>query len=118
MSLMSVEVRAVPWVSLLRKDPNPLNLVKNKLGSLEKVGSVANALLTDPQAFEKDYYPEMEEVIRHTPLMEYNTWWHCRYNFINPDEPGQYPSICSFPGHWKQMRGILTVETGNNEGNE
>ena len=86
--------------------PHKLGLIQ--IESMEKVGAVANALLTDPQAFEKHYSPEMEEVIRHTPLMEHNEWWYRRYNLNAPEEFGQYPFICTFPGHWKIMKGILT----------
>ncbi|MFN7768434.1 MAG: hypothetical protein ACK5UC_14625 [Planctomycetaceae bacterium] len=26
-----------------------------------------------------------------------------------PDAPGKYPFLCSFPGHWMAMNGVLTV---------
>lgn len=26
-----------------------------------------------------------------------------------PDEPSDYPYLCTFPGHWGVMRGILRV---------
>lgn len=30
--------------------------------------------------------------------------------FQAPSEPGEYPYLCSFPGHFGQMNGIMTVE--------
>ena len=30
--------------------------------------------------------------------------------FDAPTEPGEYPFVCSFPGHWMTMRGVLRVE--------
>jgi azurin len=30
--------------------------------------------------------------------------------FTAPTTPGEYPFVCSFPGHWVTMRGILRVE--------
>ena len=33
-----------------------------------------------------------------------------RLEFRAPDEAGEYPFICSFPGHWRVMTGILTVK--------
>jgi len=30
--------------------------------------------------------------------------------FTAPTEPGQYPYICTVPGHWRIMNGIMTVE--------
>ena len=30
--------------------------------------------------------------------------------FDAPTEPGEYPFVCSFPGHWVTMRGVLRIE--------
>ena len=30
--------------------------------------------------------------------------------FTAPAAPGSYPYICTFPGHWRIMRGVLVVE--------
>jgi azurin len=30
--------------------------------------------------------------------------------FQAPSEPGEYPFMCSFPGHFGQMNGIMVVE--------
>ena len=29
--------------------------------------------------------------------------------FTAPAEPGDYPYICTFPGHWRLMNGVLHV---------
>ena len=29
--------------------------------------------------------------------------------FQAPTEPGDYPYLCTFPGHWTIMKGILVV---------
>ena len=29
---------------------------------------------------------------------------------IAPAEPGEYPFVCSFPGHWATMRGVLRID--------
>jgi azurin len=29
--------------------------------------------------------------------------------FFAPDEPGDYPYICTFPGHWRVMKGVMKV---------
>jgi hypothetical protein len=31
-------------------------------------------------------------------------------SFTAPAKPGRYPFICSFPGHWRVMKGVLIVE--------
>jgi azurin len=30
--------------------------------------------------------------------------------FTVPQQPGRYPFLCTFPGHWKLMNGLLIVE--------
>ena len=30
--------------------------------------------------------------------------------FNAPKKPGEYPYMCTFPGHWTIMKGILTVK--------
>jgi azurin len=30
--------------------------------------------------------------------------------FTAPKTPGRYPFLCTFPGHWRLMRGELIVE--------
>jgi azurin len=29
--------------------------------------------------------------------------------FKAPEEPGEYPYVCTFPGHWRVMNGIMHV---------
>ena len=31
-------------------------------------------------------------------------------HFRAPAEAGAYPYICTFPGHWQAMQGVLVVE--------
>jgi uncharacterized protein len=30
--------------------------------------------------------------------------------FVAPEEPGDYPYVCTFPGHWRVMNGLMKVE--------
>ena len=29
--------------------------------------------------------------------------------FVAPTEPGEYPYLCTYPGHWVIMRGVMVV---------
>jgi azurin len=31
------------------------------------------------------------------------------FQFRAPVQPGQYPYVCTFPGHWRMMNGTLNV---------
>ena len=30
--------------------------------------------------------------------------------FTAPSKPGEYPYICTFPGHWRIMQGVMIVK--------
>ena len=32
-----------------------------------------------------------------------------RLSFTAPKEPGEYPFVCTFPGHWVRMYGVMLV---------
>ena len=88
--------------------PQPHNLLVIKPGTLFKVGALANAMLTDPKAMEKDYIPESPDILWHTKLIPVGQ--SATLDFTAPAEPGDYPYICTFPGHWMLMQGVMKVE--------
>ena len=88
--------------------PQPHNLLVLKPGTIQKVGALANAMLTDPNAMAKDYIPESADILYHTKLVQPGTAQ--TLEFTAPSEPGDYPYICTFPGHWLLMQGKMTVE--------
>ena len=32
-----------------------------------------------------------------------------RLDFVAPKEPGDYGYVCTFPGHWRLMQGVMKV---------
>ncbi|SHF90896.1 putative membrane-bound dehydrogenase domain-containing protein [Arenibacter palladensis] len=83
------------------------NLVITKVGEKEKVGMAADKLAMDPNGAEKNYVPEMPEVLFATAII--NPEEKVVLKFIAPEEPGDYPFICTFPGHWRIMQGVMKV---------
>jgi azurin len=88
--------------------PQPHNLLIVKPGTLMKVGALANAMLTDPQAMTKNYVPDSPDILHHTPLIQPGQ--SGSLEFTAPAEPGDYPYLCTFPGHWMIMQGTMKVE--------
>ena len=84
------------------------NLLIVKPGTLEKVGEAADAMLRDPKAAEKHYVPEIPEVLFSTDMVDPGEVFSL--NFTAPETPGNYPFVCTFPGHWRMMNGIMVVE--------
>jgi len=84
------------------------NLLIGKPGTLNKIGAAADAMLSDPKASEKHYVPQIPEVLFSTPLVDPGDVYSLE--FTAPKEPGKYPFVCTFPGHWRMMSGIMIVE--------
>ncbi len=88
-------------------DLMPHNFVVAQPGSLEALGTLAEATATQPGALERDYVPPSNKVLlksrllqpRHTQKLE----------FTAPKQPGVYPYVCTYPGHWRRMYGALYV---------
>lgn len=86
----------------------PHNFVLLKPGKIDAVGTLATAMITDPKALEKNYIPDQTtDILAHTPLVQPGE--SVTIEFTLPVEPGDYPFLCTFPGHWLQMRGTFHV---------
>jgi azurin/sugar phosphate isomerase/epimerase len=112
MTYAQKELRAKPGerLSLTFENPDamPHNWVLIKPGSLERVGALANKIITEPDAVSRHYVPESPDILCHTRILDPQK--RTTVNFNAPDKPGRYPYICTFPGHWMLMRGELIVE--------
>lgn len=97
---------ALAW-KLRNTDVMPHNLVLVKPGSAKVVGEASFKMLNDPKAGEKNYVPKSSEVIAFIPVIDPET--EHVLHFRAPKEPGDYPYMCTFPGHWQAMRGVLKV---------
>ena len=84
------------------------NLIIVKPGTKEKVGAAADKMAMDPKGEELSYIPKMDEVLFATDLI--NPEQKVSLKFIVPSDPGAYPFICTFPGHWRIMQGVMIVE--------
>lgn len=81
------------------------NLVMVKPGAADEVGLAA--LTMGAKGFEKAYVPDSDKVLFATRLIENNQ--QQVIEFVAPNEPGDYPYVCTFPGHHIMMRGIMKV---------
>lgn len=83
------------------------NLLILKPGSKERVGAAADKLAQVPEGVSMQYIPAIPDVLFATPLI--NPEQKFSLKFRVPDIPGDYPFICSYPGHWRIMNGMLKV---------
>ena len=83
------------------------NLLITRIGALETVGKAADKLAADPQGADRQYVPDIPEVLFFTKLV--NPQQTVSLKFTAPDKAGDYPFVCTFPGHWSIMNGTMKV---------
>jgi azurin len=106
----TISVKAGQQITLHFSNPDFMqhNFLLLQPGSLEKVGAAADALARDPKGAEQNYVPKMKEVIIATKLV--NPEGRETLVFKAPSKPGKYPFVCTVPGHWRLMNGIMIVQ--------
>ena len=92
----------------MNPDVVPHNWVLAKPGTLAAVGTLADALIADPEAVARHYVPKTDDVVAYTDITDPGK--QQTIQFTVPDVIGRYPFLCTFPGHWKLMNGVLVVE--------
>ena len=94
-------------IELVNKDEMPHNLLVTKQGALETVSLAAEAMAAAPDAFARSFIPKTPEVLFAIRLLQPGETIQAR--FKAPSDPGNYPFVCTFPGHWRTMNGIVEV---------
>lgn len=102
-------VKAGSKVKIVLENPDFMqhNLLIIKPGSLEKVGKAADEVAMQTNGAELQYIPDIPEVLFSTPLV--NPEDKTELVFTVPEQTGDYPFVCTFPGHWRIMNGVMTV---------
>ena len=88
-------------------DLMPHNFVIVQPGTLEEVGTLAEATGTQPGAAERHYVPASPKIILKSRLLQPRD--SQKLAFTAPAKPGIYPYVCTYPGHWRRMFGALYV---------
>ena len=83
------------------------NFVVGAPGSLDQLGAAADAMLTSGDAVAQQYVPQGAPIVFASPLVDPGQT--ITVQFRAPTQAGAYPFVCTFPGHWRLMNGILTV---------
>ena len=109
-SLKSFRARPGEAIRLQFANPDvvPHNWVLIRPGTLARVGGLANKIIAEPDAASRQYVPRTDDVLAYTDVTGPGD--HGSISFRAPDEPGRYPYLCTFPGHWMVMNGEMIVE--------
>ena len=94
-------------VVLENEDAMPHNFVITAPGAMQEVAVAAGQMQppTDPGA--RAYVPDTPKVLEALTLVQPDE--SASFNFTAPTTPGQYDYVCTFPGHWVRMYGVMLV---------
>ncbi|MDP6443973.1 MAG: PA14 domain-containing protein, partial [Pirellulaceae bacterium] len=88
-------------------DAMPHNFAITQPGALTEVGELAEATGNDPDAMARHYIPKSSRIMLASRLLQPGE--SQALSFEAPKEPGVYPFVCTYPGHWRRMYGALYV---------
>ena len=95
-------------LTFINPDVVPHNWVLIKPGTLPKVGDLVNKIIAQPDAVARHYVPETDDVLAYTDMVYPQD--QMSIYFRAPKAKGNYPYLCTFPGHWMVMNGVMVVE--------
>lgn len=103
----AITVRAGTKIKLTFKNSDDMlhNVVITAPGAADEVGSAA--LKMGLKGERLSYVPAMPKVLFHTLILQPGQ--SDTIYFTAPSKPGDYPYVCTYPGHYLVMRGILKV---------
>jgi putative heme-binding domain-containing protein len=97
-----------PVVVLLENDDiMPHNMLIAAPGALAEIGMAAERMATRADGIAKHFIPNNPKVLQSTRMLQPREAF--RLEFVAPSKPGDYPYVCTFPGHWRLMNGIMRV---------
>ncbi len=94
-------------VVLENADLMPHNFVVTQIGAMEEIGQLAETQATQPGAAERAYVPNSTKVLVKSRLVQPRETE--KISFVAPSQPGVYPYVCTYPGHWRRMYGAMYV---------
>lgn len=105
--LIAVEAGKPVEFVLENTDLMPHNFVIVRPGALEEIGQLAEANAQKPGFAEQQYIPRSPKILAKSKLLLPRG--SEKVSFQVPKEPGVYPFVCTYPGHWRRMHGALYV---------
>ncbi len=105
----SFEVKPGKKLKIVFQNPDHMqhNFLILNPGTLATVGLAADQLAKQSNAIDMQYVPTSADVLFSTPLVNPNETTELVITV--PHAVGDYPYVCTFPGHWRMMNGIMMV---------
>ena len=84
----------------------PHNLLLVQPGKIDEIAN--QAMVMGAAGFANGFIPDNKNILWHTKLLDAGK--EEVIEFTTPTKPGDYPYMCSFPGHSIIMRGVMHVK--------
>ena len=103
-------------VEIVFSNPDAMqhNFLLGAPGSLQVIGTAADELARSPNGVAQQYVPQIPQILFSSKLVEPGET--LTVQFKAPAQAGQYPYVCTFPGHWRIMNGVLNVQAPQGRG--
>jgi putative heme-binding domain-containing protein len=85
----------------------PHNFAIVQPGALREIGEAAEATAREPDAVARHFIPDSDKVLLGSNLLQPGESQSLVFEV--PSQPGVYPYVCTYPGHWRRMYGALYV---------
>jgi putative heme-binding domain-containing protein len=92
---------------LTNTDNMPHNFAVVLPGTMAEVGELAEATGRDQDAASRNFIPKSDKILVASKLVQPEQTDSIFFEV--PKEPGIYPYVCTYPGHWRRMYGALYV---------
>jgi len=102
-----VEAGKAVQIVLHNSDAMPHNLIVGRPKSVSDIGNAAIGLSLPSDPAARAFVPNSPLVLHSTHLVPEGETE--RLNFTAPKEAGEYVFLCTFPGHWVRMYGVMLV---------
>ena len=106
-AVTTFRVRAGEQVRLVFENTATVDAMKHNVVILDDAASIDRVGIAAISAADQGYIPDDEAILFYTPLA--GPQETVEVTFTAPSEPGAYPYICTYPGHYVLMRGVMTV---------
>ena len=104
----TVKVGTLVEIIFENNDAMQHNLLIVAPDALAIVGNAAEIMAKTPAGVAKGYVPDLPQILASTVLVDPGTTAKLRFQV--PETKGEYPFVCTFPGHWQTMNGVMRVE--------
>lgn len=103
----AVEAGRPVQVVLINDDIMPHNLVLTSPGALQEIADAGLEIGPTGGLDGKQYVPHNKKVLQATNMVAARE--QAVLTFNAPNQPGEYPYVCTFPRHWMRMYGVMVV---------